>query len=387
MFNFKKNNNVEDVVVTKELLKDKEVLIYHTLQGLCENGRVYEDHYVNNHVMGDIVIEAKILKYEAGVIQIGFELDHKYLLEPISELISAFDKSLEDSIITGAKKYYDRVLKVFIVAIQSQSKIKIHSSLNERHVYDLFRSKISYVGKKKSDFDDLLPLLKEELAQFVGNKRMYYIKVSIAYSNQELTCNVFIDGKLSHCLSSIVLDKIDVKKTRKDWVEKQYFYLIQDVWSHDPYPFSIQQIQGYTQKAIRLLQKCFHKHDVETVYDIIERNCCDPSLTNEIVGLIPELFCKYYYPNIPFDDRIILYKDNGGKRTIYTSSMYTYNIIEACVNDYLKKNKLGKDKIVNVLRYSPNAQVISALIKEKSDLSEFRIQGISLTIRGHYVLK
>ncbi len=386
MFNFKKNQ-VQEEIITKELMQQKEVLIFHTLKGLLESGKVYSDVFLYNHVMGDVSVRAKIIKYEAGVIQIVFGLEHKYLLEPIVELISAFDKSFEDAIITAAKNYYDRILSVYITAIQSQSTIKVNSVLNEKHKYDLFRSKVYYVGKKKSDFENFLPYFQDILSKFVGNKRVYYLKVSVAYSNQELTCNVYIDGRLSPCLSDFILDQIEVKKAKKDWVEKQYFYLIQDVWSYDAYQFSIKEIQEHTIRAIKLFQKCYHAHDIDTVYELIEKKCKDATLATEIVGLIPELFCKYYHQKITFYDRVYLYRDNGGKKTVYASMMYTYPIIEACVFNYLNENKLNKEMITNVLRYSGTAQVIGALKKEKQNLQDLKIQGLPMNIKNQYVLR
>ena len=386
MFNFKRIE-VEDVKVTKDLMVQKETLIYHTLQGLCDGGKVFADAFLYHPDMGDLMVRAHIGKYDNGVIQIVFELDHKFLMEPILELISAFDKSFEDAIITASKTYYDRVLSVYMRAIQSQSKIKIESKLNEKHKYDLFRSKIQFVGKKKSDFNDLLPYIIDELGDFLGYKRVYYIKVSIAYSDQELVCNAYIDGRLSHCLSDMILDKIEVGKARKDWVEKQYFYLVQDVWTHDASKFSVIDIQEYTKRAITLLQKCFHKHDVDTVFDIIEKKCGDSSLASEIVGLIPELFCKYLYPKITFCDRIYLYRDNGGKKTIYASMMYSYPIIDACVSEYITKNKLNKDNIMSVLKYSGNASVIAALHKDKQNLNDLKIQGFIVNTKKQYVLR
>lgn len=355
--------NKKNQVIGEEQYQEKTKLVYKTLQGLCNGGIVYNEGYSYEHALGRIIVKAKIISYDEGIIQIEFVMNHRLLNKPIKELISAVDKSFSDSIITASKSFFDRILSLYLLALQNTSSHKIKVSLKQDHIYHSFVGEVFKVGNKNSGIDNYFPYIKQYLGKYLGNYRTCMVKVMVLSLKGKLKAKVYINQKESISLAALMLKQLDVQVSKHDWVEKQYFFFTQEAWTYQEYPHSKEKINTLVIKTITLLEKCFHQYDIDTVYDIMVRTIIDRSLACELVYLIPEIVAKYYYDDIKFND--LLYMNNTDNEwELGCSCLHSYYLIEKYVYHYLQTTKLSEDKITNILRYSSSANLIRKLKKE-----------------------
>lgn len=373
--------NKKNQVISEEQYQVKTRLVYKTLQGLCNVGVVYSDGFVYNHALGNILVKAKIISYEDGIIQIQFTMEHRLLNKGINELISAVDKSFSDAIITASKSFYDRILSLYLLALQNTSTTKIKVNLKENHVYHSFASDVFSIGKKNSGIDNYFPFINQYLPKYLGNHRTCFVKVMVLSQKGKLKAKVFINQQESTSLAMFLLKQLDIKTDKNDWVEKQYFFFTQEAWTYQEYPHSKEKINQLVLKTMPLLEKCFHQFDIDTVYDIMVRTIIDRNLACELVYFIPEICAKYYYKDVKFYDLLFL-NNSEYEWEIGCSCLYSYNLIEESVYNYLETNQLKEDKITNILRYSASANLIKKMKKEENN--KIVIKGMSIKVVDGY---
>ncbi len=214
----------------------------------------------------------------------------------------------------------------------------------DEHRWNVHRSNILALGNgpKLKDFDYYWNELKEELPKRIGNQKICYVKVYVAKHQDQVSAECRINDVPVDSLTNIV------RKMAEKWgkVEfashKQFFFFVQEKETTKSYPFSQEQLEEFTQGAMRLFHQVRTQEEYQKLPYRIERMTGDVSLATELFLFLPEIcaqqgFSKMVYPEI----LIFLYGEE--EKRVYQTQLASYHTIRQAALWCLRNHIFGEE--------------------------------------------
>lgn len=359
-----------------------------TLDKLCKDGMVIDDVFVLKDK--DIYVYADVNTLDENVVQIIFQIHHEWMEDAMVESVAASGNSLQEAITLACEDFYKHTLSLYIHALnQAEEDDTVVGFTQFRHYFKVYKNEIHGIGKREGIMEhDFWDMLKEEIARRLGNKRVYWVKVFASKNGPEVLCEVRINGiedsKLSESLLSYAENWDCIGRYH---TEKQNFLLIQDEKSYEPSIYTKEQICQYTKKAIKWYEKCAETQNRQKLKDQLIRLCKDDSLAYELYSFIPELYCKYAYPEVEYGNHLFLIQKDQEMMEYYQSQLQSFAYVEEVVMEHLKKDNVASSIIENMIRFSANARAIQQALDEGDALDELMIPGIGYFVNKGYIMR
>lgn len=367
---------------------DYDALALESLSHLCVQGMVIEDAFVIEDK--DIYVYVDVIEKANNVAQIIFQLHHEWLEEPILESVAASGNDMAEAIALACENFLQNVLQLYIQAVEHKKAVdRVIGFTQLRHYFQVYCSPVNGLGKREGFMDkDFWEMLKEEVIKRLGNKKIYWVKVFTSKNKAKVLCEVRINGVEDSELSERLLpyaenwDCISAYHT-----EKQCFLIVQEEQTYEPADFTKEEIVRYTNKAIRLFEKCKDKDAYRKLKDQLISACKDDSLAYEIVAFLPELYCQYAYPEVEVGNRLFLVQKGKETRELYQSQVRSFSYIEETLRTHMKEQDVSMDTIQQVLQFSANARAIQQALAQGDRKEELYLPGIGYYARNDYILR
>lgn len=326
--------------------------------------KLYFDKY-------DLTIEFRTAGERVGLrnssVQLLFILTHPLFEETLVESCAGIGEDAESAAKNSAENFCDSVLKYVLESLDGKNTAKLVSEIDgEKHEFSLPSEIGSYCTGDSITDGDLWSIVKDDIPNYIGKKRAYWIKLFVGAAKGEISCEVRINGTVMTELTAKVREEISKKNTNSENynTHKQFVLLIQDESTYEPCPYTADDVKKWTNKAIELLRKVKSQKSYEkTAKEIIETSP-DSSLGRELTMFVPEMMCGMVF-GLRDGDGISAMNKNGKDRVdMKKSQLRSFGYIESAVYTYLMKNKPKKDDIMNIIAASSRFSALQKAIQD-----------------------
>ncbi len=348
---------------------------------------IIEDAFVLKN--DDIYIFTDVLSIHEDVVQILFQIHHELLDDPIVETTVAAGSTLEEAIYCACQKFNDNVLSLYTNAIHQNNGIGyIEGYTQERHLFDVYPSKVSGIGKKEGIDQGFWQDIKEEVRLRLGNKKIYWVKVFASRDNDKAEAEVWINGfeatEISEKILSLAMDWEIIGSMH---TEKQYFTFVQREETYEKSCFTKEQIQTFAKKAMQEYEVCKDKQEHIKILNQLIKVCGDDSLAYEIFGFIPEIYCKYAYPNIEFGEKLLVVQKEEKTIEIYQSQVQSFLYIDEIIKKHFENDSITEEALKNVLSFSANAKAIYKTQQQGCCIDHLFVPAMGYFVNEYYQIR
>jgi hypothetical protein len=170
-----------------------------------------------------------------------------------------------------------------------------------------------------------LDLFKKEIPDYMGGKKIVYLKVYGAKTGDSVTAECRVDDYVSNTLSEILHGSVTKWDDTKFASHKQFFFFVCD----NPglaYPYSQKQMDAFVKKTIELF--CDRSVNYGDIFPMLVDTLNDASLAAELHGFIPELCAQMAFEKIISPDKFTI-STGDGEPVEYTKWQITaYHMID-----------------------------------------------------------
>ncbi|MEG2507316.1 MAG: DUF6348 family protein, partial [Longicatena sp.] len=382
---FKKNK--EEPKVENDFSQGNHFVL-QSLQELCKESKVIDESLVMEAL--GICIYVDIMAMKDNVVTVAFQLHHEALAEPILESVVASGNTSEEALVEATRSFYEHILKLYIKSLEEPvSTVQVESAAQVDHYYHVYRSDVFGLGRRIGSLEgDFWDMLKSEIMPYLKDQKTYWIKVFASKNKNNVICEVRFNGIEMNELSETLLTYASEWECASAYyTEKQYLLLIQEDRSYLNQRVSKEKIVGYCKKTMKLFEKCKSKEDYVNVRKQIYKITKDNTLTSELYGIIPEIYCKHMYPKVEFGHKLFILEKGKKTKEYEQKELYSFEYIEDSVLLHLRLDKVDQDIVKQVTQFSSNARAIRKALAQGNSVEELMIPGIGYYVQEGYEVR
>lgn len=325
-----------------------------------------------------------------GVANAAFVLSHPESDDDIVESVAAIGKNTIEALERVAESFYMTVLKPLLKALANSKKDSIQTTLNgKKHLFYKYESEILYVGSRKIEngYQNLYDLLKDDILNYLGTKKLYLIKIYAAFSANEYICEVRINGIIIPSLTEKIRKYAQTWREQGNYyTEKQCIVFLQDDSTFELCPFTKKEVIDYTKNVIKLFEKVENDDMYYDVYDETLKMTGDKNLATDLFYLIPEIYCRVVFNNLKFKEDIMLLKRSKAAEKLCCYQMRNYSYIEEGIYNYLEDESPDNEKLYSVITLSASYNGLVKAENDKSKLEDITLGMIGVPVEDDYIL-
>lgn len=228
-------------------------------------------------------------------------------------------------------------------------------------------------------------LIKPSITSHLGNHKIISVHLYASKSKDGvMACECRINNILCKELTNLISTKvIEWECETAFFSQKQFMIFAQNEDTYTPYPYSKQQIEEFTDKSLKLFEKCDTPEKFANLTTNIQKITNDRDLAIELRGFIPEMCAEFYFTKVKIDEKITIRRATNeiGKFNdiiIYKDLITPYYwIFNRVITNFLK-NKNTKELYNKLIAMSSTYRTVKE-VTEKSP--EKKIDLTSLNIR------
>ena len=154
----------------------------------------------------------------------------------------------------------------------------------EKHNWHAYKSDIVGMGNNPEgdDIDEFWNLLRDGIIRRLGNQKFVYVKVYAAKNGDSITGECRINDIQSRELSNIVSEIAGKWDTTDFSSKKQFFFITQDEETYLEYPYSEEELEDATVKAVSLFERCRLQTQLNKKFKSHRNFRCDYRNTNHL---------------------------------------------------------------------------------------------------------
>lgn len=257
------------------------------------------------------------------------------------------------------------------------------------HRWAMYQSNVVGMGDSPQEHESLglWKLLREGIAQRIGNQKICCIKVYGAKNGDSITGECRINDTVSPELSQTVADYVREWNTQGFGSQKQFFFLRQEEETYMPYPYSEEQLAGFTRQAIRLYRACAEQGSYEDYYDALLNHIDDHHLAEELYSFLPEMCAEHAFTGLSYPESFGI-RRGGTDMTVYKSQLASYYPIQNALLQELSGDEFSNELYKAFIAVSSIYSVICNAKEQGADLlaTGGRIF-VSCGFSDHYLLR
>lgn len=331
-------------------------------------------------------IEPHIMQIKNGVAQIAFILKHPLFQEDMIESVVGAGPTSDEAIKVAAIQFVSSVLEVLQKALKAVEGQEVIVKLPEQeNQFKLYKSSVKVQGNKKSrEAIDYWNLLGEELVKRLGNKRVYFIKMYASKAAEKVHCECRVNGMV-YPLFTRILERIarSWEIETEHYAEKQFFVLIQDESTYKPYPLSKKEVEQFVLSSLLLYRQCSSQEAYDEISKKILKACPNPSLAQELLAFIPEVFAEVIFSEAIYLDSAIFIRD-GKEIEISKHQLTAYDWIHSIIERTIRAGYYEKEQVDCIISCSASLNCIQQAMKEGSKLENLCTSGIAIPVDETY---
>ncbi len=313
--------------------------------------------------------------------QLLFVMWHPYFDEDMVESVAGMGKTEAEARNDGVKAFAEGVLPFVLGALDCTGENQITSELQGKtHV---FREPcvIGAVHRGNGEGADLWKLVKEQIPQYLGTKKAYWIKLFSSRVGKDI-CEVRVNGKVFSDLTDVLYKAIaDGSSTAQGGMDKCFVLLVQEDATYEACPFKKADAAAVAQKALHKMLTIEDEESHRAVYDEIQQ--LHPILGGEACAFLPEIFTRILYNYQANDALLPVSLDIGAVRS---SQVRSFGYFESAVLDFFRQYRPDGDDRVKILRLSAEFNALNQAVAGGSNIENVRFSPLAYVTPEDYVI-
>lgn len=252
-----------------------------------------------------------------------------------------------------------------------------------KHRWQVYRGNVLSGGEtpKLEDFELYWKLLKDDLAQRIGNQKLCVVKIAVSKNGDVARGECRLNGVRIESLSRKVEAVAAQWPTKAFGLQRQFFLLEQEEETYLPGAPKADQLDQWVQETVRLYGAVHSKEEADALPEKLKELCGgDATLAKELQIYLPMGAAENAYRKLAYPETLTF--DFGGrKETVFRSQLATFHPMQRALYWALQYKVFGEETeslYHSLISASPLYQFI-----QKQSLEGKPVQdgmGVSMTI-------
>lgn len=299
-------------------------------------------------------------------------LEHPDFFGPLVETAAGYSEKDKQKARIASYEILNCVLAVLLPALKGEGEAMPPVCLWGRtHRFRACVSNLLLRGAKEPpDNQDLWSRMKEAILPYLGSKSVYWIRLYMSNTGEGPSCEVRINGRLVPELTA------DLTARARAWPlegvpmksAKQYAVLVQERETRVSCPYTWEEAQDVTRKAIQLYESGMES---ERLPEAVDSLTAVPSLAEDVINFMPELMTKALLPEAKLDSRFTLLSNGGGEPVeVRFTQCRSWDPIYAAVDAHLREDNPSRDKLMTIVGASAMTHALRSALHSGSEVKD-----------------
>ena len=360
--------------------------ILRILQERSEGGEIVGEHLVFRHHdlhifthFGDMRTDGKSFN-----VQLLLVAQHPFFDEDLVESVSGVGETPDDAIRKAASNAAAMLPFILSPFDHPGSEILTTTIMGQTYRFHA-PEKVVTLHAGEGAPSDLWGLLKDSIPNYLGTKRVYWVRAFSAMVGDVPSCEVRINGSVCADLGDILLeDAVANRADRKFTVSKTLVLLIQDEETYVPCPFTKQEVGEAAFRAFRLFQNIRDEATSRKVQQQIVESVTPHSLGVELMCFLPEITAQQVVRFRDSDCVIPVINRGKPEHELRKTQVRSYGYIEDAVFQYLHKQNPSEDEVRQILAVSGKFHTLSEALENGLKLEDLRLSQLVYFVDENY---
>ncbi len=313
--------------------------------------------------------------------QLLFILSHDWFDEDLVESCASIGNSLEEAMKACTQEFSECVLKSVLTALdQKESETITADLMGKKYLFHVPPMRTA-MHKGKCPPADLWNAVQDKIPEYLGTKRVYWIKLYSADMGNRQFCEARINGTVFPDLTDLLYQEIFRRKDRQISIDKLFLVFIQDHSTYRKCPFTKQDVGELTFMTLDRLLEITDDDSHRKILPEIMKFCPDSSIYTELTVFLPEIAAQKL---IDFrDNDALMPVVNYGKPEyeLKKSQVRSFGYMEDAFEQYLRKRQPSRDELMNLIRQSGKFEVMTRAIQDEA----IKIQDLRMSQLVYFV--
>ncbi|MBR6045322.1 MAG: hypothetical protein IKP47_06785 [Ruminococcus sp.] len=287
-------------------------------------------------------------------VELLFFVFHESFDVPLCEYVAGLGNTIDEAIGRAAMQFESVVLESIMSCFGSDGSRSVTSEFCG--VSRSFRCS-SYAptlttGEPSHQQIELFSLIEPYLSEYLGVKKAYWIKLIAMCADDEINCEVRINGAVMQGLSERICDYVSEWKDKKSFcTEKQFMMLLDSSGTRSEPPFDASAVMTVTETAIGLFGESLSAEE-----DAINKAFLDSvfskygPLSEIVFMMLPDVYTMMLFGIYCGDDIRLMIGDI--ESLIKKSQLSVFGYMQQAVERFLNSKRPSRDYSMNILRRS-----------------------------------
>ncbi|MBR0484769.1 MAG: hypothetical protein IJJ69_08355 [Oscillospiraceae bacterium] len=315
--------------------------------------------------------------------QLIFILKHDWFDEELVESCASLGNSLEDAMKACTAEFSESVLKSVLYSLENPASETIVSEIIGKKYKFHVPEQHLVLHKGKGKNLDPWETVKDKIPEYLGTKRVYWIKLFSADMGEKQFCEARINGIVYPDLTDLLYQELLSRTDRQVSINKLFIVLIQDAETYEPCPFTKQNVGDLTFLALDKMTDIKEESSRNKVFQEIAKFCPDYSIAVELIAFLPEIISQAVVNYRDNDSLIPVFDYGKPEHELKKSQVRSYGYMTDATEQYLRKSKPSREEIENLLRISGKFETISRALQDEG----IKIEDLRLSPLVYFVSK
>lgn len=316
-------------------------------------------------------------------VQLIFILSHDWFDEDLVESCASTGNSLQEAMEACATEFSESVLQSVLYAFDHESTETITAEIIGQQYRFALPDKHFILHKGAGQGIDLWEIVKEKMPEYLGTKRVYWIKLFSAEMGDKQFCEARINGTVYPDLTDLLYQELLRREDKQIRIDKLFMVLIQDSATYQSCPFTKQNVGDLAFRALDRMTDITDETTRQQILHEIQCFCPDSSIAIELIVFLPEIAAQKIV-NFRDNDSLIPVFDYGKPEfELKKSQVRSYGYMADAVEQYLRKYQPSREEIQNLIRISGKFHTLSQALQDDN----IRIEDLRLSQLVYFVDK
>lgn len=317
-----------------------------------------------------------------------FFITHDLFDEPLCEYSQGMGPDASAAVASCTEQFITVVLYSVLTAFGCEGDHTVTAEYGGRdRTFRRSCTALTYsIGACDHEQVDLFSIIEKQLPEYLGAKKAYWLKLYAVCYNDEVSCEVRINGAVMPELSKRLYAYTELWQNRQRFhSEKQFILLLDEDRESTNTPVPPEKVISLACKSIELLGKVTS----ERTHDIAMKNIrelCMPhaTLAHELRAMIPEIYTCRLLGLRQGDDLKLMLGD--AEITLKKSQLRIFGYIEQGVGMYLNEKAPTNDLSMNILRMSSLFSAVNEAVQNGAEINDIFIKELKFRYPADYIL-
>ncbi len=319
--------------------------------------------------------------------QLLFFINHPYFEQPLVESCAGVGNTENEAIEMCMESFYAAVLLSVQSALGCDCDEFIESDvMGEKHIFRVpCSSGTLNMGGQFLEKGDLWTVVQDVIPQYLGCKRVYWVKLFAAMAGGEVICEARVNGIVYSGLTEYMKTHLSLNGEKHEYsTYKAFVVLIQQEKTFKPCPYTLEQVEKLTSDAIAKLSAVNSQESHDKAINDIINSAPVESLGWELAGLIPEMYCMMVL-NFNENDSVMYYKKESGESDrVMTSRLSSYDAVARGVFGYISQKQPTEKEHLSILASSGMFKAVNKALNDGAKMEDLRCSDIMYSVGEDY---